>query len=511
VNQDLDIIECTCDAAGKAAGDSAAAACAAAEGDLRSGNSLKARAGSFLRLVLSRDAGDSSPEGRCRDRYRRAARTAVTAIIARAVGILATLATVPLTLSYLGTERFGLWMALTGFVSFMTFTDLGLGTGLQNALAACHGRDDRKTPKSLVSSAMAAMIAVLALVTAFALLVLPEVPLANLFKLEDASARDEILGTAQALLIAFALGLPAGLMTRVYDAYQRGYWGHIWVMVGRVAGLGGVIVCIAVGAPLPALAAALMGIPFACLAVGGVVLFWRQPHVRPSLGAVRWSALAVMSRMALAAVGAQVAFMIMIHGPAVVLGCRMGSAAVTQFYVTQRLLALPVSLVSVVTAALWPAYGEAAARGDLAWVRRAFRGSCRLALTIYVPVFIIMMLSGSWIIRMWTNEPAAVPSFSLLMACDVWGAVMAWNAVASMLLNGLSRMAGQAIYGMFFAVAAMAVAWAAAPYFSLETVAWLMVLVGLLTNGIALGLEAGWRLRKTGDTPAATLLAVERG
>jgi len=457
----------------------------------------------LLRLFLSKSADAATPDGRREERYRRAARTAAAAIASRATGVLTVLATVPLTLAYLGPERFGLWMALAGFVSLLAFADLGLGTGLQNALAECHGRDDRRTPRSLISTSLVAMTAVFALMAGLAVFVVPHLPLAAMFRLETEPARAEITGTAQALLIAFALGLPTSLMPRIYDAYQEGYWGHLWSAAGRIVGLVGVIVCIWMKASLPVLAAVFMVAPFGCLAIGTVVLFLRRPALRPSLGSVNWGSLAGMSRVAVAAVGVQIAVMIMIHGPAVVIASRMGAATVTEFFVTQRLLALPVSLVSVVAVALWPAYGEAAARGDMKWVKQAFRGSCRLGLVVYGPVLVIMMFCGQWIIRVWTGEPAAVPSFSLLAACTVWGAIAAWNATASMLLAGLNRMTGQAIYGLSFAMLAMGVAYVAAPNCSIETVTWLMVLAGLLTNGIALGVEVAWRLHRMAGRPAA--------
>jgi O-antigen/teichoic acid export membrane protein len=42
---------------------------------------------------------------------------------------------VPLTLTYLGSERYGMWMAISSIVALLAFADFGLGNGLVNAIA----------------------------------------------------------------------------------------------------------------------------------------------------------------------------------------------------------------------------------------------------------------------------------------------------------------------------------------------------------------------------------------
>src|ERR1035437_6060231 len=84
----------------------------------------------------------STDQGRSQERYRRAALTTVSSVLARAVAVGTSLITVRLTIRYLGVERYGLWMTITSVVSLLWFADLGMGNGLLNAIAEAHGRDD---------------------------------------------------------------------------------------------------------------------------------------------------------------------------------------------------------------------------------------------------------------------------------------------------------------------------------------------------------------------------------
>ena len=84
----------------------------------------------------------STPEGRSRERYRRVALTAISSAGARVIAVVTMLIAVPLTLHYLGTERYGMWMTISSIIAMMGFADLGMGLGLMNAISEAM---DRKT------------------------------------------------------------------------------------------------------------------------------------------------------------------------------------------------------------------------------------------------------------------------------------------------------------------------------------------------------------------------------
>src|SRR5438874_4896071 len=121
----------------------------------------------WLRKALSvltfRAFNASSAEGRSKERYRRAALSTFAAFGARGIQILTSIVTVPLTVHYLGLERYGMWMTISSTIAMFSFADLGIGNGLLNAIADAHGRGDRKAAATYVSSAFFALIALAAI------------------------------------------------------------------------------------------------------------------------------------------------------------------------------------------------------------------------------------------------------------------------------------------------------------------------------------------------------------
>jgi O-antigen/teichoic acid export membrane protein len=448
-----------------------------------------------FRLVFSGPLDTSSVAGKSKERYRRAGRNAITAFIGRVVNIGTGLVTIPLTLNYLGKEQFGLWMTLTGFVGFLTFTDLGLGIGLQNALSECHGKEDKQNPSKYISSTLFVMVLLMFLFVVIALFVLPHLDLARLFKVETELAKKELLLTAQAFLITFGFGLPCGLIQRIYIGYQDGYRADLWLTIGRVVALFGVLICIYFKLGLPLLSAIFMGSPFLLLLIGSIFFFRRHPWLKPSFGDVGYCCLRRIFGTGLTAVGAQVGYVMIYSGPALVIANRLGASAVTSFAVAQKLLGTAAIILTTVVLPLWPAYGEAAARGDWSWVMRTFKRTVLGGFIIQIPIFFLVAIFGRIVIRVWAGQEA-VPDWTLLMALNVWYLVAVWNVCSSTILNGLDHMIGQSTYGPILAFAALLTGFFLAPRHGAAGVTISVALIAMLTGGICSGLELLWVLRK---------------
>jgi hypothetical protein len=91
---------------------------------------LKARQwASMIRLT---PFDTNTEEGRSNERLRRVTLTALTSAFAQGISIIAMLVSTPLVFKYLGSERYGLWLAISSLVVVIGFADLGMGNGLLN-------------------------------------------------------------------------------------------------------------------------------------------------------------------------------------------------------------------------------------------------------------------------------------------------------------------------------------------------------------------------------------------
>jgi len=139
-------------------------------------------------LVHLRPFETATEGGRSKERLRRAGLTTIAAGIAKAIGLLASLISVPLTYRYLGPERYGIWMVLISIIAAMSFADLGIGNGLINAVSEAYGKDDRRLAQQHVTSALALMLCIAAFLAVAGAVAYPFLPWARLLNVRSAAA-----------------------------------------------------------------------------------------------------------------------------------------------------------------------------------------------------------------------------------------------------------------------------------------------------------------------------------
>ena len=67
--------------------------------------------------------------------------------------IIASFLLVPLTINFLDTTNYGIWLVISSFISWFTFFDIGLGHGLRNKFAEAKAKGDMLLAKAYISSA----------------------------------------------------------------------------------------------------------------------------------------------------------------------------------------------------------------------------------------------------------------------------------------------------------------------------------------------------------------------
>ena len=201
----------------------------------------------------------STAGGRSRERYRRAGLTTVTSVMAKGVTVVTSLITVRLTIHYLGTERYGLWMTITSIVAFLMFADLGIGNGLLHAIADARGREDDESVHKYVSSAFFILCGVAVLLLGVFAIAYSFIPWPRVFNVSSELAAKESGPAVFVFLICFLLNLPLDVVQRVQTGHQEGFVMNLWTAIGSLTGLAGLLVAVHLHGGLPWLILAILG------------------------------------------------------------------------------------------------------------------------------------------------------------------------------------------------------------------------------------------------------------
>ena len=453
-------------------------------------------------LVGTLPADASTPAGRSRERFRRIGLTTATSIAARGIGFATSLITVPLTLHYLGAERYGLWATLSSLIALASFADFGLGNGLLNALSSAHGRDDREAGAREVSTAFILLLAVATTLCVAFLLAYPHIDWARFYNVTSPQAGREAGPATAAFIGCILANLPLGVVARIRQGYQEGYRTSFFDAAGNVLGLLLVLLAIKFRLPLVWLVLAMAGAPVIASLTNTAVLFG---HDRPWLRVDpdrfdRRTATRLLHHGGLF-FALQVAAAFAAAPDNVIIAQTLGATWVAQYAVVAKLFSVSVLLSDVALAPLWPAYGEAMVRGDHRWVKHTLARSVQLTAAASTLFAAVLVVGGNAILARWVG-PGFSASLALRLGFGSWVIVATVGMAVSMYLNAANLVRVQVACAMVWAPASLVLKVLMVTRWGLAGVPWAMLAayLGLAAAPLA---ALGLRGRLAPAAPAA--------
>ena len=394
----------------------------------------------------------STEHGRSSERYRRAALTMLSAGLAKFATVLTLLVSVPLTLSYLGSERYGLWMTIGSVITLLSFSDLGIGNGLVNAISEANGKDDRELARQYVSSAFFMLTGVSSLLLIAFTIVYPWFPWQRLFNVHSAMAIAEAGPAMAVFFICFLVNIPLGIVNRIQVGYQEGFAYNLWTALGSLLALGVIVLACKLRAGLPWLVLAMTGTPVLATLLNAVVLFGAQrPWLLPSWRFSARDAGRKIFRVGMMFFVLQIAAAVGFSSDNIVIAQILGPDAVTQYSVPAKLFNVVTMLIVTILSPLWPAYGEALERREFGWIRKTLKRSIVLGLAIAVPSYAILLPFTNQVLHLWVGNNIA-PPILLLSGLALWGVLNAIGNPLSYFLMGASVIKLQVVLATIMAI-----------------------------------------------------------
>jgi O-antigen/teichoic acid export membrane protein len=383
-------------------------------------------------------AGDqSTAEGRAHERHRRLALGALTAALAKLISITATLISVPLTLHYLGPERYGIWLTISSFIAIMSFADLGLGNGLLSSVASAHGQDDTEAIRNYVSSGIATLtIVALVLAGLFAALS-PLISWPAIFNVQSPQAMAEVGPAVSVFGLCFALTIPASIVQKVQIGLQQSFVASLWQCLASVLTLAAIIAATHFRLGLPWLVLAFMGAPLAVALINNIVFFSiMRRDIAPTRSRISPALALHTMRIGLMFLVLQLVGAVAFSSDALVITQVLGPASVPQYAVPAQMFNVVSQLIVMSLAPLWPAYGEASSRADHDWVKTTFLRSLTISVAFAAIGAACITIAGPLLLHFWVGTAIQAP-LALLLGLAIWKIIEAAGNAAAMLLNGL--------------------------------------------------------------------------
>lgn len=375
-----------------------------------------------------------------RERYRRVSITASTSYLAKGLTVLMSFVSVPLTVHYLGAERYGVWLTISSLLLWVSLTDFGLsGNALVYLLSETVGNNDRESARHYTASAFWALVTI-ALVTGVVLgATFHFIPWQSVFRVSDATSAQELEWTCALVLTLFVINLPLSLLRSLYNAHQEGYLANIWGMASGVASLLGLIIVTHFQGGLPQLVVATSAAPALVLLANVYHAFVRRyPWLAPAPSAVRWACIRHLQRLGGKYLIMQLASLGIYQSQAMIITQMLGPSKVVIFVVAFKIMNLPIELTYMGTVPFIAAFAEAKARHDWNWIKEAFRSTAFASIVLGVSFAAALALFAKPLILIWVG-PSALPDRHLVLWLFFYVVVNVSQVMTQQLLCGVGR------------------------------------------------------------------------
>ncbi|OGO15161.1 MAG: hypothetical protein A2Z14_18140 [Chloroflexi bacterium RBG_16_48_8] len=406
----------------------------------------------------------STPEGREKERYRRIVLNTIASVFARISTAIVSLAIIPMLLTYLDKQLFGMWTTITVTVTWFTLFDFGIINGLVNAISEAYGRDDREIASGYVSTALIVLVMISVLTSIIAVLLAPHINWNQVFAISDNIETERVRLIVLSASLPVLIGMPFSIVRQIYAGYQKSYVGHLFSIVGSMITILAVYFAIHLQLELHYITAVLIGIPILFAGINLVYIFGvEMPWLRPRLSRIRISSLKRLLRTSIPLFLFQIGALLVNQTQPIILAHRSGLEEVTEYTIVIRLYQAFMSLITVSTIAFVPPFREASERGDHAWVSVGFRKMLSIRMILAILFSFMMALFGNFLVGKWLGRTDIVFSLAVWIVLSVMLVSSTWSTAFSDLLVIMEKIWIQVVLVLFNGVSILALTYLLSP------------------------------------------------
>ena len=354
----------------------------------------------------------------------------------RGISILVSLFLVPITLDFVDTELYGIWMTLSSFMLWLNFFDIGFTLGLQNKLTEALAQNNLELGKSLVSTTYFVMLVVFLPLGVVLECIIPCVNWSTLLNVNDIYNED-IRMALHVMVACFCLQMVANVLTATIAAYQRVALSSSFLVLGNVLSLVVIFILTKTAEPsLLHLSWAVSSMPVFVLAVASVVLFnSRFQQVKPNIACIDFKHVKGIFNLGARFFLIQIQVVILFQSTNILISNFAGPDDVTNYNIAYKYLSIAMMVYGIMLGPIWPAFTDAYTKKDYDWMNRIY---IKMKKVYFLSALIMgmMILVSPVVYKIWVGEKVDIP-FALTCCVGLYMLIHTWDTLQVSMINGI--------------------------------------------------------------------------
>ena len=385
------------------------------------------------------------------ERTVKAKKNILASILIKGIDAIVYLLLVPVTLGYLNSYEYGIWLTLNSILMWINSFDIGLGNGMRNKLAEAIALNDRALGRAYVSTTFIMLIILMGsfivigsilgtFINWYAILNTSPIQVPNLSEIVYIS------------FVIFCLNFIFKFIGNVYLAMQLPAVNNLMVVLGHVLSLIIIyILTLTTTGSLLWVALVYSASPLFIYIIAYPITFKKiYPYLAPSFNYYNKKYLRNLFNVGVQFFILQLSGILLFTFSNLLISHMFGPEYVTPYNIAYRYFSLVPMVMNLVLAPMWSATTDAYAKGDIVWIKRTIKGIHKI-LFLATIALIIMVVIAKYIYRVWIGTEIQIPLIlSALIA--LYSTIIIWSLSYSNFLNGLGKLRLQTINTVVVAI-----------------------------------------------------------
>ena len=359
-------------------------------------------------------------------------------LLIKGFSLLTQLILAPLTLGYLNTDLYGIWLTVSSILLWLGFFDVGFTLGLRNKLSEALANGDIVRGQKLVSTTYAIMIVIFVPLCIILEFIVPFVNWSTLLNVPVAY-NTIISHVMQVLVISFCLQMILNVLGTVLTSFQKVALSGAFPVIGNFLSV--IVIYILTKTTLPSmlnLALTVSYLPIIVLAVSSAYMFRHSlASVSPKIKYVDFSLVKDLFSLGVKFFVIQIQMLVMYQATNILISNVSSPADVTAYNIAYRYIGTAMMLFTLVIGPLWPAFTEAYTKSDFGWMQRTYKKMA--CLYRWVALLIILMVVCSPVVyKLWIGRVDVVP-LSMSVMVGIYMLSSSWDSLQVNLINGIGK------------------------------------------------------------------------
>jgi len=323
--------------------------------------------------------------------------------------ILLGLLSVPLGMSYVNADTYGIWLTLSTIVAWMSFFDIGLSNGLKNCLCESLACGDICLGRKLTSTTYAVLSLIFIPLMILSLAIIPYMNWNNILNLKEVDVH-ELQISLGIIVVYFCLNTIFSTLFIIITAMQRPADAALRSVVQQILSITVIfILTLTTKGRLSLLCAAYCVTQLIVCIVFNIIVFRtsRYADIAPRIKYVDFKVVPKLMNLGVQFFIIQIAVIVQYQMTNFLIMRYYGATDVVRYNIAYKYFNVLAMIWGIMITPIWVAVTDAIAKGDYRWISDIKRKYLSL-LHIFACIGILMLLASSTVYKLWIGDKVTV-------------------------------------------------------------------------------------------------------